>query len=242
MDANRARCPCCEPPPAGGTTAAHGAWDAYHGWLEEALRAAVERHGFCLLLDIHGQSHRKGVTELGYLLTSDDLLLSDDAIDRAPPRPSSVDALLRGAAAEQPGGLAALVRGPASLGGLLERAGFPCVPSPSSPQPVAEEALRAAQASKADIKAALGPPAAAVAAATYFWGAYTIRRYGAAATTPADGNPVPGEGWARHVSAVQLETSWDGVRDSQPNREAFGQALCASALELLRAWRRWAPT
>ena len=51
MDANRARCPCCEPPPAGGTTAAHDAWDAYHGWLEEALRAAVERHGFCLLLD-----------------------------------------------------------------------------------------------------------------------------------------------------------------------------------------------
>ena len=51
MDANRARCPCCEPPPAGVTTAAHGAWDVYHGWLEEALRAAVKRHGFCLLLD-----------------------------------------------------------------------------------------------------------------------------------------------------------------------------------------------
>ena len=102
---------------------AHGAWDAYHGWIEEALREAVERHGFCLLLDIHGQSHRKGVSELGYLLTSDDLLLSDADLDSAPPRPSSVDALLRQAPEATPG-IAALVRGPKSLGGLLERACF----------------------------------------------------------------------------------------------------------------------
>ena len=45
------------------------AWDKYHGSVEEALRGCVERFGFCLLLDIHGQSHRAGVTELGYLVT-----------------------------------------------------------------------------------------------------------------------------------------------------------------------------
>lgn len=136
MDGNRARGPCCEPLtnitglPGGvaqgecaAATAeelagAPGAWDAYHGWLAEALAAAVARHGFCLLLDLHGQSHRKGVSELGYLLTSEDLLLPDDSIDAAPPRPSSIDALLQ---LPSPGvsSLAGLVRGPASLGAFL---------------------------------------------------------------------------------------------------------------------------
>jgi N-formylglutamate amidohydrolase len=94
MDGNRARGPCCEPLRLTNITGlgpdrhkgncveqleaegAPGAWDAYHGWLAEALMKAVESHGFCLLLDLHGQSHRKGATELGYLLTSEDFLLS----------------------------------------------------------------------------------------------------------------------------------------------------------------------
>eukprot|EP00928_Gymnodinium_smaydae_P056586 TRINITY_DN3994_c0_g1_i1.p1 TRINITY_DN3994_c0_g1~~TRINITY_DN3994_c0_g1_i1.p1 ORF type:complete len:195 (+),score=25.37 TRINITY_DN3994_c0_g1_i1:40-624(+) len=78
LDANRARKPSCED---GGVGEAGEAWDAYHGWLEEALRDCVKRFGFCLLLDVHGQSHRRDVTELGYLLTSDDLLLDDAVID-----------------------------------------------------------------------------------------------------------------------------------------------------------------
>jgi hypothetical protein len=146
------------------------------------------------------------------------------------------------------------------------------VPSPSKPQPVDEAALRAAQRSDADITAAKGPPPEAAAAATYFWGAYSVRvrpttsiwpaiassqarlvrlnvpffvccqRYGAAGTVPSDMDPLTPEeqsAWGNKVAAVQLETSWDGVRDSEESRVAFGQGLCEATQELLRAWTGW---
>ena len=134
------------------------------------------------------------------------------------------------------------MRGPSSLGAFLEARGFPCVPSPSSPQPVELAALRAAQQSAADITAAKGPPPEAAAAATYFWGAYTIRRYGAASTIPEDMDPLTPDqrsAWGGKVAAVQLETSWDGVRESEEARTAFGQGLCEATQGVLQAWRGW---
>ena len=246
LDGNRCRAQCCEPltnitglgegPGQHATgqsiaeleSEAARAWDAYHGLLADALSTAVDQHGFCLLLDVHGQSHRTGVTELGYLLTSEDLLLPDDAIDSKQPRPSSIDAILqipRG----QTKSLAGLVRGRESLGSFLETRGFPCTPSPATPQPVEREALLAAQDSAADITAVKGPPPEAAAAATYFWGAYSIRRYAASATVPVEMSPLSATestGWASKVAAVQLETSWTGVRENAAMRLAFGRALC----------------
>ena len=140
--------------------------------------------------------------------------------------------------------LAALVRGEYSLGARLEARGFPCVPSPSQPRPVSLEALVAAQASGADITAKCGPPAAAVQAATYFWGAYTVRRYGAAATMAPDLDPLPPaavDGWAKRVAAVQLETAWEGVRDSPEAQRAFGVALCDATVELLERVKQFQP-
>ena len=93
-----------------------------------------------------------------------------------------------------------------------------------------------------DIKAANGPPPEAARAATYFWGAYSVRRYGAAATVPAGCDPLkPDEvaGWASHVSAIQLETSWEGVRDTVESREAFGRGLCEATKLLLKEWKGW---
>ena len=243
MDGNRCRAQCCDPvtditglgrgarEQIDASQGAPSAWDTYHGCLSEALATAVERHGFCLLLDVHGQSHRTGVTELGYLLTSQDLLLPDEAIDANQPRQSSIDSLLHISRDDSPTSrrsLAGLVRGRESLGAFLEARGFPCVPSPATPHPVKKEALRAAQASKADIVAAKGPPPEAVAEATYFWGAYSIRRYGASGTVPADMHPLSDaerSTWASKVAAVQLETSWEGVRESAGTRCGFGRAL-----------------
>lgn len=80
------------------------------------------------------------------------------------------------------------------------------------------------------------------AAATYFWGAYTCRRYGAASTIPENMDPLTAEArseWGSKVAAVQLETSWDGVRESERARAAFGQGLCEATQEVLQAWRGW---
>lgn len=220
LDANRARGPGSR----GSGEDARRAWDAYHGWLEEAARVCVDRFGFCLILDIHGQSHRKGVTELGYLLTRDDLAQPDAAL-REPPRPTSLDALFRPSYGSSNGGslvaaegLAPLVRGPNSLGGLLSARGFPCTPSPDIPSPVT------------------------ASEPTYFHGGFTARRYGAPDTVPAGSNPLSGaarQTWAQHVAAVQVETSWVGVRDDTTAKEKFAQALRESVDMFLKMSRGW---
>eukprot|EP00933_Yihiella_yeosuensis_P045385 TRINITY_DN4074_c1_g7_i1.p1 TRINITY_DN4074_c1_g7~~TRINITY_DN4074_c1_g7_i1.p1 ORF type:complete len:360 (+),score=45.61 TRINITY_DN4074_c1_g7_i1:104-1183(+) len=255
IDANRSRAASCEP----DAEEALKAWDDYHGSLAEALQACVERFGFCLLLDIHGQSHRKGVTELGYLLTSDDLLLSDGQISTAPPRPSSIDGFLRCNfsscncqaseksqmnSSDRPDrdDLAGLVRGPKSLGGLLGQHGIPCTPSPDIPEPVTSDAIAAAKASKLDVKALTGPPEEAARAATYFWGGYSARRYGAPDTVPAHCNPLPPSDeapWVKKVAAVQLETSWTGARENADARAHFAQSLHSAVVVLLETWAGW---
>jgi len=243
LDANRSRADA-----ARASREAACAWDAYHGSIEEALQKCVERFGFCLLLDIHGQSHRKGITELGYLATVGDLAQTDDAL-AARPRPTSIDAFLsgpptpsrtlspsnllnrvlplRGSASKaesSPTGegadLSALVRGPNSLGGLLERSGFPCTPSPAFPSP----------GDRQDIP--------------YFHGAYTTRRYGCCRTVPHGANPLPDEAqtnWASRVAGIQLELSWVGVREHDDARCQFAKALRASLESFLQTWKGWSP-
>jgi len=203
LDANRAR------GPSAGAEPNRRVWDSYHGSVASALEACVAAHGVALLIDIHGQSHR-AATEIGYLLTSDDLLRDDAALDANQPRPSSLDALQRhaaGAAGVAPS-VSAAVRGPSSIGAAIERAGFGCTPSPQQPQPSA-------------------------GSATYFWGAYTTRRYGAGATLPRNANALEGA-WASRVAVAQLEAAYD-VRTDPAKRTAFATAVCEGLRSLLSA-------
>lgn len=155
LDANRGRDSAAED----GARGALSAWDCYHGWIKEALDEVVKQHGFALLLDIHGQDHRPDASELGYALSAVELLGDDASLDGdgtglfAAPA-SSLGALLRrsGAGAGGAATLSALVRGPNSLGSLLEQHGYVATPSASRPVPVSEECLRAT------LSAALGPP------------------------------------------------------------------------------------
>lgn len=51
---------------AQGDPKAEEAWREYHGFIDEAKA----KEGLGLVIDLHGQSHRKNSTELGYLLTT----------------------------------------------------------------------------------------------------------------------------------------------------------------------------
>ena len=73
LDANRPLVSACEGANVAESEATR-AWADYHRSLERALHDCVQAFGFALLLDVHGQSHRPDVTELGYLITSTDLL------------------------------------------------------------------------------------------------------------------------------------------------------------------------
>jgi len=116
---------------AQGDPGAERAWREYHARIEEASVRVTRDHGQGLFVDVHGHAHALERVELGYLLDSRALALSDRALD------DSVElaercSLRRLTSSSK---LSQLVRGPRSLGAELERAGFASVPSPVHPGP-----------------------------------------------------------------------------------------------------------
>lgn len=115
---------------AEGQPAAVRAWREYQHFLEIARSTVTATSSSGLMLDVHGHSHPIARLEWGYLVSGAQLAGSDAALNLLGTS-TSVRAIVNGYV----GGLAALVRGPKSLGGLLEARGYPSVPSPSAPSP-----------------------------------------------------------------------------------------------------------
>lgn len=116
---------------AQGNSDAIRAWTEYHAFVELAMAAVRQRSGTGLYVDLHGHGHAKARLELGYLLSSITLNGTDDALNAANAASASS---LRLIAQQSPVSSAALIRGPLSLGGLLDGQ-VPAVPSPSDPSP-----------------------------------------------------------------------------------------------------------
>jgi hypothetical protein len=108
------------------------AWNEYHAFLDAARTMAAGQYGRGLLVDIHGHSHPRPRVEIGYLIRAADLDRADVDLDD----PSLVErSSIRTLAAESGVRFSALIRGPVSLGGLLEKAGYSSVPAPLVPTP-----------------------------------------------------------------------------------------------------------
>lgn len=118
---------------AAGHPAGERAWQEYHTFIEKASAAAVAQTGKGFLIDIHGQGHRDQRIELGYLHSIETLGLSDAELNT--PKVAAAGSL-RLVAAQSKLPYAELVRGPRSLGALLEAARYPAAPSPERPAPV----------------------------------------------------------------------------------------------------------
>ena len=119
---------------AAGDPLAEQAWQEFQGYIETARASVVKTHGRGLYIDLHGHGHAQQRLELGYLHSAEQLA-ADDATLNAAPYPT--DSSLRAIAALGRVPYAGLVRGPQSIGALLEAAGFPCAPSPTTPHPAA---------------------------------------------------------------------------------------------------------
>ena len=102
-------------------------WQEYHAFIDEAEQAVRARSPHGLYLDIHSHGHPIKRMEIGYLLKPADLNLSDAALNTDAVRARSSIRELGGLTAS---GFAELVRGPTSLGGLLEARGLAALPSP----------------------------------------------------------------------------------------------------------------
>jgi len=118
---------------AQGNPEAERAWWEFQIFAEEAGELVEEDFGEGLHLDIHGHGHEIDRVELGYLLSGSDLSEPDEGLSATVyVNKSSIRAL-----ASKPGAvsLADLVRGPLSLGSLMEARLIPAVPSASQPYP-----------------------------------------------------------------------------------------------------------
>lgn len=118
---------------AQGDPTSEAAWHRFHDSARKACDAVMKKHGLGLLLDIHGHRHLDQRVELGYLIKGEQLKATDAGLN--------ADAALIAATGirdldkRSPQSFAELVRGPQSLGGLLEFRGFRCLPSPTKAQP-----------------------------------------------------------------------------------------------------------
>jgi hypothetical protein len=110
----------------GGNPKALATWRAFH----EAIGKARATAGHGLFLDLHGHSHPLARVEIGYLLSAEQLRETGPAFASLAQVSS-----LASMAKRSSGTIEGLLRGPLSLGGLLEKAGYSSVPSPPTPHP-----------------------------------------------------------------------------------------------------------
>lgn len=126
LDANRT-----ETEAACGNAIAAVALTEWHAFIDVAKAAVLQSSGRGWYMDMHGHGHAKQRLELGYLLTSAQLGLSDVALDAD--RAFQDTASMRTVSEAAPISFSALLRGASSLGTLYATNGFPSVPSATDP-------------------------------------------------------------------------------------------------------------
>jgi hypothetical protein len=121
LDANRA-----EPEAACGADAAVTAFREFHAFIDSARVRVLSDFGRGWFTDLHGHGHPVARLELGYLLSASQLRLSDAQMDASTVYENGSS--IRAFSQTSPLSFSALLRGPASLGALLEAEGYRAVP------------------------------------------------------------------------------------------------------------------
>ncbi|VEL95148.1 N-formylglutamate amidohydrolase [Alteromonas sp. 76-1] len=125
-------------------------WGQYHKAIESAIDEAIETFGYALYIDLHGQSHPVRRLELGYLLKTPALEANykgTDAVKNSESK-TSIQNLINNSENLT---VKAMLTGENAFGTIMEKSGFPAVPSFNDPFPKEGEA--------------------------YFTGGYNTRRY-----------------------------------------------------------------
>jgi len=117
---------------AQGNQWAEQAWYEYHGFIDSAKDTVTKYYGRGFYVDVHGHGHSIKRLELGYLISSSMLFLTDSQLNTQTYINMSS---IRDLAGESPDSFAELLRGSESLGTLFEDRGIPAVPSTNQPDP-----------------------------------------------------------------------------------------------------------
>jgi hypothetical protein len=107
-------------------------WHEFQNFILDARKAVLAKDGHGFYIDLHGHGHALSRLELGYAHSAREFALPAARI-------ASPDFIQKGSlhlfAVKNPREYPALLSGPMSFGGLMEKAGFPSTPSPSAPVP-----------------------------------------------------------------------------------------------------------
>lgn len=114
------------------------AWNEYHQFIDVAKSRVLTEYGRGWYTDVHGHAHSVARLELGYLLGSDDLRLSNTVLDGSAAYEQKSSFATFSQSSPQP--FSKLLRGTPALGTLLTSAGYRSVPSAQDPAPLSGEA------------------------------------------------------------------------------------------------------
>jgi len=109
-------------------------WELFHKQVDDFRTEIQNQFGSGLVIDIHGQSHEEQRIELGYLLSSSDLRLSNTSINS----PDFInDTSIKSLLVNHPDNLKLtdLLSGESSLGNFLTTSGYASVPSKEDTAP-----------------------------------------------------------------------------------------------------------
>ncbi len=117
---------------AQGNPFAENAWHEFQAYIETASATVARTYGSGFYIDLHGHGHAIARAELGYMLSSAQLNRTDEEINT---QGLAAQSSIRALAASSTLPFAQLLRGPTSLGGLMQKEGIRSVPSPGDPSP-----------------------------------------------------------------------------------------------------------
>lgn len=108
------------------------AWQEFHDFIDSAQHTIERESGISFYIDLHGHRHTWQVVELGYLLVSSQLMMSEAQLDSLAAQPVTSFGYF-----SKRNGLSSsrLIRGDLSFGLQLQKNGIASVPSPAIPRP-----------------------------------------------------------------------------------------------------------
>ena len=179
-------------------------WREFHAYLGKAREQVSNNYGRGLYIDLHGHGHTIQRCELGYNLSDSTLFKS--SLTSSDDDNSTVLAL----SVRSRQNFNDLIRGSLSLGWLLEKRGYPCVPSLANPNPGTNSTG---------------------ATNTYFNGGYNVETYGTGSTNGGTIDAIQIECNYTNVRAKSSTSTYD---EDVAVRALFASNLIASLDEYFK--------
>ncbi|NBS14962.1 MAG: hypothetical protein EBT57_09210, partial [Verrucomicrobia bacterium] len=179
-------------------------WREFHAYLGKAREQVSNNYGRGLYIDLHGHGHTIQRCELGYNLSDSTLFKS--SLTSSDDDNSTVLAL----SVRSRQNFNDLIRGSLSLGWLLEKRGYPCVPSLANPNPGTNSTG---------------------ATNTYFNGGYNVETYGTGSTNGGTIDAIQIECNYTNVRAKSSTSTYD---EDVAVRALFASNLVASLDEYFK--------